>query len=63
MGEYHWLLLNTGELVVGNKSGNRSSWSALWPSGSLGSVNDSQVLDNKPIKRPVVENKTIGEFK
>ena len=52
MSGYHWLLLQTGELVIGNKKEDRSSWSAMWPSGSLGAVTNSQVLDFKPIPEP-----------
>jgi hypothetical protein len=69
MNDYHWLLLKNGRLVIGTKGdGHRVSWAVLMPDGSMGAVNDHEVLDAKPVRKPkarvneqTVLSGTIGE--
>lgn len=53
MTEYHWLLLKNGRLVVGTKGDrHRVSWAVLLEDGSMGAVNDTEVLDVRRMKKP-----------
>ena len=69
MNGYYWLLLKNGRLVIGTKGdGHRVSWAVLMPDGSMGALNDHEVLDAKPVKKPKVKvteetalTGTIGE--
>jgi hypothetical protein len=67
MSDFHWLLLKNGQLVIGTKgNGNRVSWAILRPDGTQSAVNDWDVLDARPLRKPKVrtsvECTVIGEI-
>lgn len=54
--KFYWLLLKSGEVVVGTKGSlNRVSWETLDAEGYQSAVNDSSVVSTIPLKTPTVK--------
>ncbi len=53
---YEWLLLKTGEIVIGVKADRCISWAVLDRNGMMSAISDNQIVTRCSIKEPKVVN-------
>jgi hypothetical protein len=49
---FHWLLLKTGELVIGARAKDYSTWQIVHGAAYHGGASDDEILHSEPCKVP-----------